>query len=206
MSNISVAEPTQTQDNLELPDYVIWDDLDPTKSAVLRTPAKKIIFPLSADDQKDIDKLISKYDHEASCSGLAAPQIGIGKSIIIFAAEDPSIKKWRPDFTQTMPKTLWINPPYEPIGEEVHEDYEACFSVKGMAGLVKRYKQIDYQAYNREGDLVEGKAEGFLARIIQHEIDHLNGILFIDLVDKNELMSIEEYRKRRSALIEQQIS
>jgi peptide deformylase len=105
-----------------------------------------------------------------------------------------------------MPKTLWINPSYEPLGEEMHEDYEACFSVKDIAGLVRRYKQVHYRAYDKDGKLIEGKAEGFLARIIQHEIDHLNGILFVDLVPQSELMSIEEYRKKRAAMMEQKIN
>ena len=99
-----------------------------------------------------------------------------------------------------MPKTLWINPSYEPLGEEMHEDYEACFSVKDIAGLVRRYKQVHYRAYDKDGKLIEGKAEGFLARIIQHEIDHLNGILFLQgdsklHVHSNSLILVSQQHK-----------
>lgn len=150
----------------------------------------------------DIRILEEKFDVEKNCAGLAAPQIGIAKQIIVFAAsESPDLKKWRTDFTQYMDKTIWINPTYEGIGEEKNEDYEACFSVLEMAGPVKRYRKIRYRAYTMTGDLVEGTAEGFLARIIQHEADHVNGKLFIDYVPEDQLMKIEDYRKKRAAAI-----
>jgi peptide deformylase len=175
------------------------------KPAVLITPAKRLTFPLTSEDQNDIKVLEAKFDAEKNCAGLAAPQIGIAKQIIVFAApEDPNLKKWRSDFTQTMGKTLWINPSYEGIGEDKNEDYEACFSVLEMAGPVKRYKNIRYKAYTITGDLVEGLAEGFLARIIQHESDHVNGKLFIDYVPEDQLLKIDEYRKKRAAAIRAQ--
>ena len=81
--------------------------------------------------------------------------------------------------------------------ESLQTGYEACFSVKDLAGPVARYKTIRYSAYTPEGTHVEGIARGFLARLIQHEIDHLRGHCFIDYVASGELLPIEEYRKKR---------
>jgi peptide deformylase len=192
---------TQVPDKF-LPGYAAINLETNETPAVLITPAKKLSFPLMPEDVNDIKILEAKYDGEKNCAGLAAPQIGIGKQIIVFAApEDSDLKKWRPDFTQTMGKTIWINPSYEGIGTDKHEDYEACFSVLEMAGPVKRYKNIRYQAYTVAGDRIEGKAEGFLARVIQHEVDHINGKLFIGYVPEGQLMKIKDYRKKRAEVM-----
>jgi peptide deformylase len=177
---------------------------DPAPS-VLITRAAEIQFPLSLEDKRDLEILEQKFDAEENCAGLAAPQIGISKQIIIFEApDDPVLKKWRPDLTQTMPRTIWINPTYEGIDEAgFHVDYEACFSVGGVAAPVKRFKKIRYGAYDPHGTLIEGMAEGFLARMIQHETDHVYGILYVDRVeDKNLILPVEEYRRRRQAAME----
>lgn len=188
-----------------LPDYVTADvsNLTASQNTSIRMKSKTINFPLSQEDKRDIDIVVRKFDNEKNMSGLAAPQIGITKRIIIFAVpDDPELKKWRPDLIQTMPKTLWLNPSYEPIGDLMHEDYEGCFSVKDTAGLVKRFKKISYKAFSIDGRIIEGKAEGFLARVIQHEVDHLDGKLFIDLIDKDHMLSIEEYKKLRAKRID----
>ena len=141
---------TMDHQNL-LPNYVVINDESQSqeKRSILKNGCNKILFPLSIEDKKDIDTLEAKYESEENIAGLAAPQIGINKRIIIFAAPDsPELKKWRPDFTQAMEKTIWINPTYEGIEESgYHEDYEGCFSVHNLAGSVRRYKKIRYFAY-----------------------------------------------------------
>ncbi|MBS0271886.1 MAG: peptide deformylase [Proteobacteria bacterium] len=187
----------------ELPSYVVINNPQETRADVLRNPAEPLSFPLSELDKKIIETLVKKFDQEENCAGLAAPQIGFGKQIIVFAVDDdPDLKKWRPDLTDTMPKTIWINPTYEPVGVDKHTDYEGCFSVDEITGPVPRFKTIQYSAYTPDGTHVEGTAEGFLARLIQHEIDHLNGHCFIDYVEEDKLLSIEEYRKKRKAAME----
>ncbi len=184
-----------------LPGYVVADinNLEASNNTSIRVKSQTINFPLSQEDKRDIDIVISKFDSEQNIAGLAAPQIGITKRIIVFAIPDsPMLKKWRPDLTQAMPKSLWINPSYEPVGDEMHEDYEGCFSVEDVAGPVKRFKKIKYKAFSEDGKLIEGEAEGYAARVIQHETDHLDGKLFIDLVEKDKLMSIEVYRNMRA--------
>ncbi len=186
-----------------LPDYLIINDSSLSNRDILRQVAKPLTFPLSQEDQTSVAILEAKFDGEESCVGLAAPQIGISKQIIIFAVADTeALKKWRPDLTQTMPKTIWINPTYKPLSNETHTDYEGCFSVKDLAGSVARYKTIAYEAYLPDGNKVEGTATGFLARIIQHEIDHLKGTCFIDKVPQEKLFSIEEYRRKRAKEME----
>ena len=174
---------------------------------VLCHPAKQLTFPLSDEDKECIQILTAKFESEENCAGLAAPQIGFGKQVIVFSVlYDPAVKKWRPDLVQTMPQTVWINPTYDPAGEEKHTDYEGCFSVKDLAGPVPRFKTIHYVAYTPDGERVEGTAEGFLARLIQHEIDHLRGRCFIDYVPEHDLMSIEAYREKRRKAMEGQES
>lgn len=174
-----------------LPSYVVINDPKNPHKEVLRKPAGEVSFPLSQENLDIIAMLGKKFDEEDNCAGLAAPQIGFNRRIIIFAAhDDPELKKWRPDLTDTMERTIWINPTYETVNDDMHEDFESCFSVNNLAGPVKRYKSIRYHAFTPEGKPVSGVANGFLARIIQHEIDHLNGLLFIDLVPKEKLISL----------------
>lgn len=166
---------------------------------ILQTAAKPFVFPLSEEDQKDIQILIAKFDAEENCSGLAAPQIGIQKQAIVFAVvNSDALRQWRPDATEFMPKTIWLNPSYKAISDVIHDDYEACFSVDGLAGKVPRYHKIRYEAYTTAGELIKGEATGFLARVIQHEIDHLHGILFIDRTNPESIISMEAYRQIRA--------
>lgn len=184
--------------------YIVFD-MKKDRPDIYSKRADKISFPLSSQDLKDIQILEQQFDHEDNCAGLAAPQIGISKQVIVFATpDDPNIKKFRLDCVQEMPKTLWINPEYVGVEEDgMREDYEGCFSIAEMAGMVNRYNTIQYRAYDINGRLVEGVAKGFLARIIQHEIDHLYGILYTDrITDPGKIIPMEEYRAMRKAAME----
>lgn len=193
---------SHTIDPKNLPNYVSLDPKNPPAPRVLKIKSKDLSFPLSTEDLHDIATLEAKYDQEENCAGLAAPQIGIAKRFFIFAVDNPELKKWRPDLTDLMPKSIWINPKYTPIGTEQHTDYEGCFSVKDVAGEVPRYKKIKYEAYTPEGKKISGTAEGFLARVIQHETDHTMGILFVDKAIPGTVMTVEEYRAKRKAAME----
>ena len=110
--------------------------------------------------------------------GLAAPQVHISKRIII-------LRNLSDDNSKKINITALVNPEYKPIGDETENDWEGCLSIPGMLGLVKRYKRIDYTGFDLEGNKIEDKAEGLSAKVIQHEVDHLNGILYINrLADK----------------------
>lgn len=180
-----------------LPSYVVINDPACKKTDVLKTPTEVIVFPLDDETWEVIRSLEAKFDQEDNCAGLAAPQIGYHKRIIVLALEeDEDLKKHRRDFSDTLPKSIWINPSFKPLSQEKTTDWEACFSVNDLVGRVSRFTEIAYEAWTPEGKKVKGKAKGLLARLIQHEIDHLNGILFIDHVPESELITREEYYRR----------
>lgn len=187
-----------------LPPYVCIDDPACQNKHVLREPAKEVTFPLTPEMQQALHDLEAKYDSEGNMAGLAAPQIGHSYRMIIFAVkDDPVIKQWRKDLVQTMPKTIWLNPTYTPIGNEKRKDMEGCFSVIKYVGAVERYTHIAYTAYTTDGKKITGEATGFLARVIQHEIDHLNGKLCLDNLKEEEKVDKEKYIAERKKLIEQ---
>ena len=107
-------------------------------------------------------------------AGLAAPQIGVSKRVVIFGLEE---NPRYPDAEQ-VPMTVLINPEITVKTEEMESGWEGCLSVPGMRGVVDRYASISYRGYDEEGNLIECDAEGFHARVVQHECDHLDGILY----------------------------
>lgn len=150
----------------------------------LRTPAKTIKFPLDSQTQQfiqDLQVFFRDLDSPlGSPAGLAAPQVGHALSIIIIQIPE-SAKARRKDVYDVVPLTVLVNPSYTPIeaaGES--KDWEGCFSVPDKMGEVYRYNEIHYIAYTPEGKKISAVARGFLARLIQHEIDHLNAELYID--------------------------
>jgi peptide deformylase len=107
-------------------------------------------------------------------AGIAAPQIGVSLRVVIFELED---NPRYPDLTP-VPYTVLVNPQLTPLGKEEDEGWEGCLSVPGMRGLVPRFKRLRYQGFDAEGVPIDRTVEGFHARVVQHEVDHLDGILF----------------------------
>jgi peptide deformylase len=107
-------------------------------------------------------------------AGLAAPQIGVGLRVVIFGV------KANPRYpgVEEVPDTVLINPVLTPLGDELEEGWEGCLSVPGMRGVVPRYKQLKYAGFDETGRAFERSVEGFHARVVQHEVDHLDGILY----------------------------
>ena len=107
-------------------------------------------------------------------AGLAAPQIGVSLQVVIFGVtRNPRY----PD-AEEVPFTVLINPLLTPIGEETEEAWEGCLSVPGMRGVVPRYRALRYQGYDEHGNAIDRSVSGFHARVVQHESDHLKGILY----------------------------
>ncbi len=107
-------------------------------------------------------------------AGLAAPQIGVPLRVVIFGmTHNPRY----PD-AEEVPDTVLINPVISPIGEEMEEDWEGCLSVPGMRGVVPRFKRLRYQGFDESGLAIDRTVEGFHARVVQHECDHLDGVLY----------------------------
>jgi peptide deformylase len=110
----------------------------------------------------------------ADGAGLAAPQIGVPLRVVIFGVRgNPRY----PD-VEEVPETVLVNPVLEPVGSEMEEGWEGCLSVPGMRGLVPRYRRLRYSGYDAHGNSFERTVEGFHARVVQHECDHLDGILY----------------------------
>lgn len=106
--------------------------------------------------------------------GLAAPQIGESVRVIVLAYPDPNNKRGVPP----IPATVLINPILTPVGDEQEEDWESCLSVPGMIGKVPRYRRVHYEGFDINGNPIAGDADGFHARILQHECDHIDGRLY----------------------------
>ena len=107
-------------------------------------------------------------------AGLAAPQIGVGLQVVVFGVDhNPRY----PD-AEAVPHTVLINPVLTPLGEALEEDWEGCLSVPGLRGVVPRLARIRYTGFDASGAPIEREAEGFHARVVQHECDHLIGTLY----------------------------
>jgi peptide deformylase len=107
-------------------------------------------------------------------AGLAAPQIGVGLQVAIFeVAANPRY----PD-AESVPYTVLINPLLTPLSDELEDGWEGCLSVPGMRGLVPRHTALRYQGYDAAGQPVDRSVSAFHARVVQHEVDHLHGVLY----------------------------
>ncbi len=107
-------------------------------------------------------------------AGLAAPQIGENLRVIVFGYKTNS----RYPDAAAIPETVLINPQITPLDDELDEGWEGCLSVPGLRGFVPRYRHIRYQGYDQNGNLVDRNVSDFHARVVQHECDHLDGILY----------------------------
>ncbi len=141
--------------------------------------------------QQFIDDLIeTMYEYDGA--GLAAPQVHVSHQIVAMEVN----KNPRYPEAPTIPLTIYINPEITPLTEDMDEDWEGCLSVPGLRGRVPRYTAIRLRAYDRQGKRVELVVEGFHARVIQHECDHLQGKVFLDRMrDMSSLTFIEEFVK-----------
>lgn len=143
---------------------------------VLRRKAKKIT-DVDSGIQQLIDDMIETM-REAPGVGLAAPQVGVSQRLIVVEFGDEENEK--------VPPKLYvvINPEITKSSEEMITDVEACLSVPGLAGMVERHESVVVKGLNRYGQPIKIKANGWLARIFQHEIDHVEGIVFTDKAER----------------------
>ena len=114
--------------------------------------------------------------------GRSAPQIGINKRIIVVGAKKENIKY---NDAEEIPITAMINPEWKKLSEETDTQYEGCMSVPSIRGKVERYKNIELRYYTTNGEMVVKELNGFFARLIQHECDHLDGIIFLEKVKEH---------------------
>lgn len=144
---------------------------------VLRRPAapvpvKSITSPIL---RKFIDDMIDTM-REHNGVGLAAPQVHESLQVVVIEAQD------NPRYPEAplIPLTVLINPAVEAVSDETEEDWEGCLSIPDIRGKVPRHREVRVRAHDREGKELDFSAKDFLARVIQHEYDHLQGVLFLD--------------------------
>lgn len=133
--------------------------------------------PVSRFDTDELHALIGDMRDTMAANdgaGLAAPQIGVGLQVVIFGVD---FNPRYPD-ADPVPDTVLINPVLTLLGEEVEEDWEGCLSIPGMRGLVPRYKCLRYQGFDQFGNQIDRSVSDFHARVVQHECDHLLGMLY----------------------------
>ena len=151
----------------------------------------KAAEPVRAFDTPELRALVGDmFDTMAvlNGAGLAAPQIGVSQRVVIFGVEANP----RYPGAEVVPRTVLINPEIEFLTNEMDEGWEGCLSVPGMRGLVRRYTRLRYRGFDLAGQRVEREAEGFHARVVQHECDHLDGILYPMRIHDMRLFGFEE--------------
>jgi peptide deformylase len=137
---------------------------------------KQVALPVTRFDS-DLEALVADMDdtmRALSGAGIAAPQIDVSLRVVIFELrENPRYPHVAP-----VPYTVLVNPVLTPLGAEENEGWEGCLSVPGLRGLVPRFHRLRYQGFDQHGVAIDRTVEGFHARVVQHEVDHLDGILF----------------------------
>ena len=137
----------------------------------------RLAQPIEAFDTEELHALVRDlWDTMAARSGagIAAPQIGVNLRVVVFAMQvNPRYPNADP-----VPETVLINPVLTPVDEAQEYGWEGCLSVPGMRGNVPRYKRLRYTGFDAHGNVIDREVDGFHARVVQHECDHLDGILY----------------------------
>lgn len=137
----------------------------------------RVAEPVAAFGTDELRQLIADmFDTMTAAGGvgLAAPQIGVGRQVVIFGFD----KSERYPDAGSVPQTILINPLITPLGDDEELGWEGCLSVPGLRGEVPRYTRIRYQGFDPDGNPIDRTVDGFHARVVQHECDHLIGRLF----------------------------
>ncbi|MDZ7663113.1 peptide deformylase [Thiohalophilus sp.] len=152
---------------------------------------QQVAEPVGEFNSPKLDALITDMldtMHALDGAGLAAPQIGVSQRVVIFeVAANPRY----PD-VESVPRTILINPEITPLDDSREAGWEGCLSVPGLRGLVPRYTQVRYSGFDPGGTPIEREVGGFHARVVQHEVDHLNGILYPQRMDDMQYFGFEE--------------
>ena len=153
----------------------------------------------SPETQRLVEDLIETM-REYNGAGLAATQVHVPKQVCVIEVKD---NPRYPD-AEAIPLTVLINPVVTPLTAEMEEGWEGCLSVPDMRGVVPRYTAVRLEAYDREGNRIDVVAKEFFARVLQHEIDHLRGLVYLDrMKDLSTLTHLAEWNKYWMGLEEQ---
>ncbi len=159
---------------------------------ILRQPAQEVENIQNGKIQQLIDDLMLTVT-DANGVGIASPQVGESYRLFIMASRPNARYPHAPE----MEPTAIINPKIIAHSREVVKGWEGCLSVPGIRGLVPRYKTIEVEYFDRNGQLQTQQFTDFISRIFQHEIDHLNGVVFVDRLESTlDMVTEQEYQKR----------
>ena len=164
---------------------------------VLVRRADEIPDPTARDVRNLVEDMVETMV-DAQGVGLAAPQVHVSKRVIIFSSPEGRSDANAPR-TDFAPLTALINPEIEVLDEEQDLGWEGCLSIPGLSGAVPRYKHIRYKGFFPDGKAIEREATGFHARVVQHECDHLDGILYTMRMPDLSLLAFTEELKRHNA-------
>ena len=151
----------------------------------------KVAKPVKKFNTPELEALLADMHDTMQAldgAGLAAPQIGVSLQVVIFGVEN---NRRYPD-AEEVPYTVLINPKITPIGKDIEDDWEGCLSVPGMRGMVPRYHSIRYQGVDPNGKKIDRTVSNFHARVVQHECDHLMGILYPMRVEDMRLFGFND--------------
>ena len=138
---------------------------------------RQVAAPVATLNTPELHALIADMDETMRAlngAGIAAPQIGVSQRVVIFELQENP----RYPHVSPVPYTVLINPVLTVLGDEQEEGWEGCLSVPGLRGLVPRYRNLRYQGFDAHGNAIDRTVSGFHARVVQHEVDHLDGVLF----------------------------
>ena len=156
---------------------------------VLRQVAEPVTDVADPDIQRLMDDMVVTM-LDAPGIGLAAPQVYRSTRLIVFSI--PAERLGPDDPPPPDEISILVNPEFEPLGDDQVTDVEGCLSIPQLRGLTPRYHRIIYRGLDREGHPVERIAEGIHARVVQHEIDHLDGVLFLDRMCDLKALAVED--------------
>ncbi len=160
---------------------------------VLGRPAEPVADPTAPEIHELVADMIETME-DADGLGLAAPQVHVAKRVVVFLAPRDAEEEESGDWSGL---AVLINPVVEPIGEERVERWEGCLSVPGLRGLVPRFARVRYSGVTPMGEAIERTVEGLHATVVQHECDHLDGVLYpMRMTDLSKLIFESEMRHR----------
>ncbi len=151
----------------------------------------QVAEPVTAFDTPELLALVQDLMdtmHAEDGAGLAAPQIGVGLRVVVFGFES---NPRYPD-AQAVPETVLVNPFIEPLADDTDDAWEGCLSIPGLRGVVPRHTHIRYTGFDHRGVAIEREAHDFHARVVQHECDHLDGILYPQRMTDMSLFGFNE--------------
>ena len=155
---------------------------------VLRRVAEPVADPADPELHRLIRDMIDTM-LDAPGVGLAAPQVHVGRRVIVFRV--PDLRRTEEEPPGPEGTTALINPEIEPLGDAVEHGVEGCLSIPGLRGVVPRWAAIRYRGLAPDGTAVEREAQGFHARVVQHEVDHLDGVLYLDRMTDLRLLAFD---------------